>query len=246
MKRLIAYRLSNDGSMSLRPGVPSREWMDETDERFAYRCPPLVLSNSWGWEVVLEYDVEASWLGGDDERMLSVEEEREQLDRARSHFGHGVLSFRIPYLFRTPEGWNLLVRGPPNTPREHVDPLSGVVETDHTAAPFTMNYRFTTPGVERFEAGDAIAFLTPVPRGIDEWQPEVRELSSAPELAESYGAWRESRDAFIEELREQEPDAGRTGFQGDYVDEARQPRLRLPAFDRDRLRELSAPGNGDS
>jgi hypothetical protein len=37
---------------------------------------------------------------------------------AISHFGSGILTWNVPYLFRTPPGYNLLVRGPANWPKD--------------------------------------------------------------------------------------------------------------------------------
>ena len=47
-----------------------------------------------------------------------------------SHFGDGILTWHLPILFRTPPGYNLLVRGPANYPKDAVSPLEGIVETD--------------------------------------------------------------------------------------------------------------------
>src|SRR3712207_8402233 len=37
---------------------------------------------------------------------------------ARSHFGSGILTWNLPFLFRTPPGYNLHVRGPANWDRK--------------------------------------------------------------------------------------------------------------------------------
>ena len=34
------------------PAAPRREWMDATTESFAYRCLPLAIANSHGWEML--------------------------------------------------------------------------------------------------------------------------------------------------------------------------------------------------
>ena len=60
-----------------------------------------------------------------------------------SAFGEGVLTFHINGLFRTPPGWNLWVGGSPNSPKDGIYPLTGVIETDWSPYTFTMNWRFT-------------------------------------------------------------------------------------------------------
>ena len=47
---LIAYRLNNT-QMKLVAGPTNRQWMEETPNRFAYRCMPMLLSNQSGWMV---------------------------------------------------------------------------------------------------------------------------------------------------------------------------------------------------
>jgi Family of unknown function (DUF6065) len=48
--KLIAYMI--DGHrMDIRPAPIEREWMDNTGERFAYRCLPLNIANAHGWEI---------------------------------------------------------------------------------------------------------------------------------------------------------------------------------------------------
>lgn len=51
-----------------------------------------------------------------------------------SHFGAGVVTFTVPYLFRTPPSYNLHVRGPTNMPKDGIYPLEGIVETDWSQA----------------------------------------------------------------------------------------------------------------
>ena len=42
-----------------------------------------------------------------------------------SHFGYGILTWTLPYLFRTPPDWNLLARGPSNLPKDGIQALEG-------------------------------------------------------------------------------------------------------------------------
>jgi hypothetical protein len=49
---------------------------------------------------------------------------------------------------------------------------------------FTMNWRLTRPGQwVRFDAGEAIAHLMPVQRGmIEQWEPEIVPMRENPDL----------------------------------------------------------------
>ena len=61
--RLTAFRLSRTVP-ELRPATPRREWMDQTDQRYAYRCLPLTVGNQFGWEMLCPASFEALWTGG--------------------------------------------------------------------------------------------------------------------------------------------------------------------------------------
>jgi hypothetical protein len=121
-----------------------------------------------------------------------------------SHFGYGILTWKIPCLFRTPPGYNLYVRGPTNWCKDGVAPLDGIVETDWAFSTFTMNWKITRPGLPiRFEKGEPICMIFPVPRGeIERFAPEVRNISDEHELEQHYNEWRQSRDEFNRRLRQ--------------------------------------------
>src|SRR4051794_3424543 len=117
--RLTAYTM-NPGAR-LDPASRWRGWMDATDERFANRCLPLLMANQAGWHISLEHSVSASWNGGP--RPTDVAVESESPVAPVGHFGHGILTWHASFLFRSDPGWNLLVRGPANLPRDGIAAL---------------------------------------------------------------------------------------------------------------------------
>jgi hypothetical protein len=87
----------------------------------------------------------------------------------------------VPFLFRTPSGWNLHVRGPANRPKDGIAPLEGVIEADWSVATFTMNWQMTRPGAVRFAAGEPFCLVVPQQRGVlASFAPELRRLSTDP------------------------------------------------------------------
>ena len=46
------------------PGRAERGWMDATTQHFAYRCTPLSIANTSGWELILPGSFSATWHGG--------------------------------------------------------------------------------------------------------------------------------------------------------------------------------------
>src|SRR5438874_2568674 len=46
------------------PGRPQRAWMDAFSGRHPYRCLPMTMANSTGWEVLCPVGFTAEWNGG--------------------------------------------------------------------------------------------------------------------------------------------------------------------------------------
>src|SRR5262249_11032524 len=151
------------------------------------------------WLIQNEVDFVAAWSGGILPQDIQLMFHRGQESFAswyvpqcvQSHFGQGVLTFSVPYVFRTPPGYNLWVKGPANYFKDGIHPLGGIVETDWAHATFTMNWRFTRPNhVVRFEAGEPICQIVPVPRGlVEQFQPEIRAIADDPELYGAFNKW---------------------------------------------------------
>jgi hypothetical protein len=217
---LTCYRLTSEAA-EIVPARASRTWMDETDQRYAYRCLPLSIANASGWEILSPVAFEASWRGDaahDAIRIRSRDDQPRAERLASSHFGHGILTLHTGYLFRTSPGWALWVRGSPNSAKRHLAPLDGLVETDWLDFPFTMNWRFTRAGTVGFEKDEPFAFVTPVPHAIlDAIQPVVRDLASDPELKAAYEARASGRSAFNAALAAHDPDTVAQGWQRHYV-----------------------------
>jgi hypothetical protein len=204
------------------PGRPDRHWMDVFGDRHPYRCLPLVVANTTGWELISPVSFTASWNGGSraaDIRLDADDETTpEQLARwAVSHFSGGVLTFHTGYLFRTDPDWDLWVGGPPNWVKDGIQPLTGVVETNWLPFPFTMNWHFTRPGMVSFRKGEPFCFVMPIPHAaIDAMEPIVKPISADPELEKQYREWGDSRNKFLENLAKNDDETVKRGWQRDY------------------------------
>lgn len=204
--------------MALVPAPGRREWMDRTPERFANRCLPLLMANQAGWFLELVEPVEIEWNGGDGLGDVAVFGSERVKANVASHFGCGIVTFKLPYLFRTEPGYNLLARGPANVFLDGVSPLEGLVETDWSIAPFTMNWKVTSPNRRiRFHEGAPICMLVPQRRhDLESFDPLVADLDDDPSISSEYRKWRESRDRFITDLAARDEDTVRAGWQRDY------------------------------
>lgn len=192
--------------------------MDATDQRFAYRCLPLAIANTFGWEILCPAALKAIWSGEMGIDAVKIEAEAGAEAAAVSHFGSGVLTFHLPCMFRTEPGFDLMVQGPINRPKDAIAPLQGIIETDWSPYTFTMNWIFTQPEIEiEFEKGEPICHFFPVRRGeLETIEPEIRPLESDADLNMMYQSWAASRRSFNADLRESGSKAQSQKWQKEY------------------------------
>jgi hypothetical protein len=202
-KVLSAHTIGEFG-LQLVPAPALRDWMTETADRFAYRCLPLLIANQSGWFILNNRSFTVTWSGLDAIGSLSIEYgPGAAAPLATSHFGHGILTWSIPILFRAPKGFNLLVRGPVNCPKDGIYPLDAVVEVDWATTPFTMNWKITRPHTRiNFSSGEPMCMILPQRRGeLEEFQPEIRSIASDEALGRRYEEWSTQRRDYINEQR---------------------------------------------
>ncbi|MGE0704819.1 MAG: DUF6065 family protein [Vicinamibacterales bacterium] len=214
-----AYRLHH-APLALASAPGQRDWMDATDQRYAYRCLPLLIANQAGWWVLNDQPLDVFWDGSKELTGVRIRRVDPNAPPASitSHFGEGIVTFHIPYLFRTPPGYNLLVRGPANMPKDGIQALEGLVESDWSTATFTMNWKITRRRRWiRFEKDEPICMLVPQRRGeLEGFQTDIRDLSSNPELHTAHRQWADSRSKFLTGLKTGDRDAVDKRWQKDY------------------------------
>jgi hypothetical protein len=220
--KIVAYQIYRDETAPVVPAAREREWMNNEESNFAYRCLPLTMANQYGWEVLFTRHVRATWNGRSHSRDVRIKGHGDSKGvGCHSHFGCGILTFSLPFLFRTAPGWNLWVRGPTNRPKDGLMALDGIVETDWAHSTFTMNWRFTRACTVEFDVGEPICQIFPIKRDtIESFSLQIRMLRSVPELQKKYLKWSASRKTFIRQLRKKEEKAVRQGWQKDYIKEA--------------------------
>jgi hypothetical protein len=195
---IVAYHIPGQQKLPLVPAPTRRDWMYETEEYFAMRCLPMLLANQAGWWLINEHPITVTWDGSQDPDGLRIEWSSDERGTAASHFGFGILTWNTPYLFRTPPGINLHVRGPANRLKDGIFALEGIVEPDWAMATFTINWKVTRPNVPIvFDRGDPLCQLVPVRRGeLETYTPRLRSLADEPDLEAGFERWRQSRWAF--------------------------------------------------
>ncbi|MFM9959132.1 MAG: DUF6065 family protein [Phycisphaerales bacterium] len=221
---LTAYLVDSPLGWTIEPCPPTRGWMDEFSHGFAYRCIPLLSGNQIGWVVRCPVGFTATYknenhAGGIE---ISFDDNAERWKtRVLSHFGRGVLTFSMPWLFRTAPGYGLLVRGMSNFAKLGAQALDAFVETDWAFSTFTMNWRLLEKErAVRFEVGDPVCQLIPYPRDlIEQFTPRQVRMETNPELLKAYSEWSASRRQFIDRK-----DRSPTEWQKDYLKGVPEPR----------------------
>lgn len=215
--KLIAYTLGFPPT-EMRPGPPQRDFMDNTSDRYAYRCLPLNIANQYGWELLCPGTFEVTWDGGTTADSMVVEAIEDGWPPPTSHFGHGVLTFHVNQLFRTPPGVQLMVTGPMNNPKDGASALTGVIETDWSHYTFTMNWAITRPfHPVRFHKGEPFAHIFPVNiAALEQVEPVFQPIDTDPELRDAYMAWQDSRNAFNKALEDPGSEARQQKWQKAY------------------------------
>ena len=119
--KLIAHVIDGH-QVDIRP-APVNDWMEATNQRFAYRCLPLNIASAYGWEVLCNASFLAMWTGGSGIDAIVIEPEPGTIATAVSHFGHGILHLpsALPVPHRARRG--LMVQGPINRPKDGIAAL---------------------------------------------------------------------------------------------------------------------------
>ena len=179
--------------------------MDSTPSKYAYRCLPLTIMNQTGWWIYNPVGFTAMWTGEADpgKIILRFDNNPEVWSVwVNDQFGQGIVTWNTPFLFRTrPAGSRLLICGPANQFKHGIQPLMALIESDWMTMSFTMNWKFTAPGVEvRFEVGEplfqAIPLAGNVGRDLEAAEVKYEKLWKSPEVANAYHEWNIARKEF--------------------------------------------------
>lgn len=204
---LMAYFTAGQ-DLSIVPAYEDRVWMDHAHTAFANRCLPMRIAGQSGWFVLNPAPIEVTWNGGKRQRDLTIRQLSDVKNRAAlSHFGHGILTWWIPYIFRTPRGYNMHVRGPANWCKDGVCALDAIVETDWAVASFPMSWKMTRPNHPViFDKDEPFCMISPQRRGeVESFLPEIHNLSEEKELRKAFQAWSASRKSFNASLLDPDP-----------------------------------------
>lgn len=197
---ITAFRIASTDGWSLAPASARREWIDRMPDKGGYRCLPMTMAHQAGWVIGCPAGFCATWDGGNPAGATRLDLDADSSpfsNRIVTHFGHGVVTFHLPWLFRTSPGWALWARGGANFVKDGAQALEGIVETDWAPYSFTMNWKLTRPGhAARFEKGEPICAVTPVSLdALESFTAHERDIASDPALAAEFRKFKELRTA---------------------------------------------------
>lgn len=200
-----------------------RDWMNDTPNKYAYRCLPLTIANQIGWWVYNPVGFNAIWTGHPNPggvQFIFDSDPKLWCIWINDQFGHGIVTWNTPFLIRTkPVGSRLLITGPTNQFKDAIQPLTAVIESDWMSMSFTMNWKITRPGMTiRFDVGEPLFQIIPlmgnVGRDLENATVTYQKLSTNPQIEREFTEWREGRTKFHQQKAagEVSPD----GWQKDY------------------------------
>jgi hypothetical protein len=198
---LIGF-MTRDSAPEISRAPVSRTWMSEMSETrkgWPNRCLPMLIANQSGWELRNRCAFTATWMGQENGVDVMINADKRDTDQFLpvGHFGNGILTWHLPILFRTPPGYNLLVRGPANRPKDAASPLEGLVETDWASSSFSMSWKLTRKLMPvRFEVDEPFCMIVPHRRAdLEEFAPELSRIESDEDLQRKHERFLGSRDA---------------------------------------------------
>jgi hypothetical protein len=216
---LKAYRINGVTELPIVPAPERRDWHKEIPGIGA--CLPLTIANGGGWWLLNPQDVYVDRIDtyNYNVRVRKVLSEHEEPTHVASHFGFGVLTVLIPYVFRTPPGWELLIRGPSNVFYEGLHAFEGIVESDWHSATATMNWMVERDTQITIRRGEPLVQVVPIKtEALEQFQPEILDM---PEDVE------QEFMQFAEKRMEQITAEGKMKYSGEYPRNERTRRRHL-------------------
>jgi hypothetical protein len=179
------------------PLTAKRKWMNESREKFAYKCLPLTVANQYGYAVLCPADFTLDWWGGKEEKDVDfqvISEEEYFKEHLHSYFGGGTFTIHLDFLIKTPEGFSTYIRGVPNETKQGLKPLDGIVETDWLSYTFTYNFLLTEPGSYSFKKGEPLFVFFPIERGtVENFELKESRVEEDPELFRDFEDYHNKR-----------------------------------------------------
>jgi hypothetical protein len=181
MLEIELYKLS-DRVLPIVSSKKQRQWMNKNVH--SYRCVPLAIANTFGWDILLPKDLDVEWNGNDDWADVTIHEDKEIYS---GHFGSGTFTIQVAYTWQTSKNYQIMLIPYPNPDQYDIVSLSAIIETDRLMYPWFVTCRITRPGRYKLKAGTPIARVIPI--RIDDLTSCSINLAEEPSEYKEYRAW---------------------------------------------------------
>lgn len=190
----------NRNAINIEPTTLRRDWMDETWQQHAYRCFPLQLGNTIGYQLSLPVDLKFRWNGifnesGDNVEVLSG---RKYIYTTR---GHATISIKTGITFKTPENITMLQIPAPNFFNPDYQAFTTLVSTSWYYQELPSAIRILSFNKDIvIKAGEPYATLIPISLGqLQNIELELKDYVYTEKDAE----YNNRRNDAFEEIRKQ-------------------------------------------
>lgn len=136
--------------------------MDDLQEKHAYKCFPLNLTNRLGWGVSFPEDISIIWDGVIDTSPdhIKILEGEQYVSTNR---GNATLSFNTGLVFTTDQETSLMAMPVPNQFTRGAQCYTTIISTSFYIHSFPVAWRITEPNIEiRIPANTPVASILPV------------------------------------------------------------------------------------
>jgi hypothetical protein len=150
-----------------------RKWM--SNNIHSYRCTPMTVANSYGWDIISpkNYDIEwdgdmEPWNDGKNKKshMKVFGDGIERPSEVDFHLGSGTLSFKIGWTPKLSKGWGIMLTDVPNKDYNGWRCLTAIIEVDKFTYPIMPSIQLDRPGKISIKKGEVFCRLIPVPMDI--------------------------------------------------------------------------------
>ena len=146
----------------ISPAPVKRSWMDNTSDHHAYKCFPVSLANTVGWNLSCSEDINFIWNGANNESSDSITV-LDKKDYIHTNRGNGSLSFVTGLVFKTEENVSLLTINPINYFNDEFETMSSLISTSFYDNPLPLAIKAKTPNKEiLIKAGTPLATIIPI------------------------------------------------------------------------------------
>jgi len=161
MIEIQAY-FTQHGLGDIKPLGGTRDWMDVTWEKHAYRCFPITLANQYGWGISFPEDISFIWDGTVNESAKHVTITKGQ-KYATSQRGSATVSFNTGIMLSTSPGIDMLSMPPANHFVRGVQAFTTIINTSFFHGQIPCALRVTEPNVEiTIKAGTPVIAIIPI------------------------------------------------------------------------------------